>query len=166
MSQASSHLVVIGFDGSPAAEHAIRESAKLLAPRPAVVVTVWKQGLGFELVETPAASLGLPPAPIDIRAAMEIEEETAKHSQRLAQHGAGVANAVGYQAEGIAVADEIDTPVAETLLGVAHERNAGGLVVGAHGHGAIGDLLLGSTTRDVIKRADLPVTVVREPKAS
>jgi nucleotide-binding universal stress UspA family protein len=157
-----SDVVVIGYDGSPASDHAIRESAKLLAPRPAVVVTVWKEGLGFELVETPPASLGLPGAPIDIRTAMEIDQELAANAQRLAQHGAGLADEAGYDAEGIALADDVATPIAETLVDVARERDAAGLVMGAHSHGRLGDILLGSNTRDAIKRSDRPVTVVRE----
>jgi hypothetical protein len=50
-----SGLVVIGYDRSAAAEQAVRESGALLAERPALVVTVWKEGLGFELMELPAA---------------------------------------------------------------------------------------------------------------
>jgi nucleotide-binding universal stress UspA family protein len=35
--------------------------------------------------------------------------------------------------------------------------------MGAHGHGRLSEALLGSTTRDVIHRAECPVVVVREP---
>jgi nucleotide-binding universal stress UspA family protein len=157
--------VVIGFDGSPAAEHAIRDGGRLFAGRPALVVVVWKRGLGFELIETPTASLGLPPAPIDVRTALEIDEEMAHHAQRLAQHGAGVANEAGFRADGLAVADDVDTPIAETLVDVARERDAAGLLLGAHGHGNLTEALLGSNTRDTIKRSDRPVTVVREQRS-
>jgi hypothetical protein len=47
--------IVIGYDGSVAAEHAVREAGELLGGRPALVVVVWNQGLGFELLELPTA---------------------------------------------------------------------------------------------------------------
>jgi nucleotide-binding universal stress UspA family protein len=36
-------------------------------------------------------------------------------------------------------------------------------VVGAHRRGALSELLVGSTTKDLLKRATIPVLVVREP---
>jgi nucleotide-binding universal stress UspA family protein len=61
----------------------------------------------------------------------------------------------------MAVADEVDVPVAETLVNVARERDAAAMVVGAHGHGRLSETLLGSTSRDVIRRAPCPVVVSR-----
>src|SRR6185312_16298236 len=68
--------LIIAFDGTPAAERAIRDAAALLGGRPAVVAVVWKAGLAFELMERPTATIGLPPAPIDVRTALEIDEHT------------------------------------------------------------------------------------------
>src|SRR3954447_3805356 len=116
--------IVIGYDGSHEAEHALREAGALLAGRPALVVVVWKQGLGFELLELPTATIGLPPARIDIRTALEIDRELAESAQRLAQHGAALAGEAGLEAEGMAVADDVDVPVSETLVQVARERDA------------------------------------------
>ena len=55
--------------------------------------------------------------------------------------------------------------IAETIVNVAKERDAAAIVVGAHGHGRLGEVLLGSTSRDVIRRAPCPVIVSREPDA-
>jgi nucleotide-binding universal stress UspA family protein len=156
--------VLIGYDGSPAAEHAIRETAALLGEYPALVVTVWKEGLGMEAVELPAMEVGLPPAPIDVRTALEVEEAMAERAQRLAQRGAGLAREAGFAvAEGLAVADDVEISVAETLVDVAGERGADALAVGAHGHhGKLGEVFLGSVSRDVIRRSSRPVVVVRE----
>ncbi len=54
--------------------------------------------------------------------------------------------------------------VGETLVGIdfvrlAHERDAQALVVGAHGHGRLSEVLLGSTSRSVIRTALCPVRV-------
>jgi nucleotide-binding universal stress UspA family protein len=154
--------IVIGYDGSAAAEHAVREAGELLRGRPALVVVVWKQGLGFELLELPTATIGLPPAQIDIRTAFEIDEAMQERAQRLAQNGAGLAREAGLEAEGLAVADDVDVPVSETIVKVARERDAQAIVVGAHGHGAAAEVILGSTTRDIVRHGPCPVVVVRE----
>jgi nucleotide-binding universal stress UspA family protein len=157
--------VVLAYDGTAGAEHAIREAGELLAGRAALVVVVYKAGIGFELLETPTAALGLPPATLDIRTAMEVDRALAERSQRLAQQGAGIAREAGFpEAEGHAVADDIDTPVAETLVREADQRNAQAIVVGTHGHRGIGEIVLGSTTRDVLRRSHCPVVAVREPE--
>jgi nucleotide-binding universal stress UspA family protein len=154
--------VLIAFDGSPAAEHAIRESAALLGNRTALVVSVWEEGIGFETVELPSATVGLPPVPIDVRTAMEIEEEVQEQAQRLAQHGAELARQAGLEAEGLAVADDVTVTIAETLVNLAQQRDAAVIVMGSHSRGRLSEALLGSTTRDVIRRALCPVLVVRQ----
>ncbi|MDX6684753.1 MAG: Universal stress protein family [Baekduia sp.] len=49
----------------------------------------------------------------------------------------------------------------ETIVRVARERDAAAILIGAHGHGPIGELLLGSATRGVVRHATAPVVVVR-----
>jgi nucleotide-binding universal stress UspA family protein len=154
--------IVIGYDGSPAADRAIQEAGALLAGRPALVVAVWKQGLGFELLELPTATIGLPPVTVDIRTALEIDEAMQERAQRLAQKGAGLARDAGFESEGLAVADDVDVPVSQTIVKVARERDAAAVVVGAHGHGPAAEVILGSTTRDVVRHAPCPVLVVRD----
>jgi nucleotide-binding universal stress UspA family protein len=154
--------ILIGYDGSAAAEHAVREGGELLRGRPALVVVVWKQGLGFELLELPTATIGLPPAKLDIRTALEIDEAMQERAQKLAQKGAGLAREAGFEADGLAVADDVEVPVSETILKVARERDAQAIVLGAHGHGRAFEMILGSTTRDVVRHAPCPVLVVRE----
>jgi nucleotide-binding universal stress UspA family protein len=156
--------VVIGYDGSPAADEAIRESSELLGRRPALVLTVWDADLGFELVQTPPGSLGLEPAALDISAALEINRKLAEHAQRIAQHGAGLAREAGFEADGLAVADEPATTVADTIVRMASERDAQAVVVAAHNKGRLSELLLGSTSREVVRRAEWPVVIVRESR--
>jgi nucleotide-binding universal stress UspA family protein len=155
--------VVIGYDGSSASENAIREAGALLGRgRSALVVVVWKAGLGFELIEVPAASVGMPPAALNVSAALEIDRKLAEHAQRMAQHGAALAREAGFEAEGLAVADAPGASVADTIVRVAGERDAAAVVVGAHGKGRLSEVLLGSTSSDVVRRASWPVVVVRE----
>lgn len=159
--------VLIGYDGSDAAEHAIREAGALLPRRPALVVTVWKAGLGLELVEVPSITPGLPPSSLDIRTALEVDRTMAERAQRIAQEGARIAGESGFEEpEGLAVADDVDVPVAETIARVARERHAQVVAVGGHGYSRVREVLLGAITRDVIRRAPCPVLVVRagEPR--
>lgn len=58
---------------------------------------------------------------------------------------------------------QIGNPAEEIMLEV--DKNDYDLVVmGAHGHGAIADAMLGSVSRRIIRRCSKPVLVVRLPK--
>jgi nucleotide-binding universal stress UspA family protein len=68
----------------------------------------------------------------------------------------------GFEAEGLAVHDEIT--VGRTLVRLAAERDAPAVVVGSHGHRAVRELVMGSTTQEVVRHAPCPALVVRGPK--
>ena len=162
---ADSAPILIAYDGSPSADHAIHEAGRLLAGRQALVVAVDQQGIGFELAELPATSIGAPPAPIDIRAALDVDQELAERSQMMAQHGAVLAREAGLEAEALAVADDEDMPVSETIVNVAREQSADAIVMGAHGHSRLSEAVLGSTSRNVIRGAPCPVVIARPVQA-
>lgn len=65
------------------------------------------------------------------------------------------------------VADEImvtrGDPVDE-ILAHAEDRNCDLIVMGTQGHGILGEILIGSTARRVIRRSKKPVLVVRLPE--
>ena len=153
-------MVLIGYDGTDASEHALREAAEVLAPRRALVVVVWKAGLAFELIELPTSSVGLPPAPLDLRTALETDRSLYAAAQRAAERAAELARTLGLDAEPLVVAEDPEIPVAETLLRLAQERDARVIVVGAHPHGG----LLGSSARAVIRDSQRPVLVARSPE--
>ncbi|MCW2984538.1 MAG: hypothetical protein JWR63_2108 [Conexibacter sp.] len=79
--------ILIAFDGMPAAEHAIREGGPLLAGRAAVVLVVWKEGLGFELVALPTSEIGLPPAAIDVDTALDVDRRLLEAAESQARRG-------------------------------------------------------------------------------
>jgi nucleotide-binding universal stress UspA family protein len=152
--------VVIGYDGSPVADRALAEAAGLLSTRPALVVVVWEAGRAYEEAAWSAITLEVPVPTVDLRTAMELDRALYEAAERTAQHGAGVARSMGMQAGSLVVAD--DVTVADTLVRVASEQDAAALVIGAHNHGALSEVLLGSTSRDVLRHAPCPVVVVRE----
>ena len=64
------------------------------------------------------------------------------------------------------VTDEIlikDGAPAEIIVQTAIEQNCDLVVMGTHGHGAIADVLIGSTAKWVIKQSPIPVLVIRLP---
>ncbi len=149
--------VIIGFDGTPASERAVREAAALFAPRPALVVVVWEAGRAFEAAALPETALEGPAATLDVRIALEGETAAYEAAQRMAEQGAALARHAGLEADGLAVADE--ATVAETLVRLARERDAQSVVIGAHGHHELRKLVLGSTLSGVLRRAPCPVLV-------
>ena len=151
---------VIGYDGSPVAERALEEAAGLLAPRPTLVVVVWEAGRAFEAAAWSAITLDVPVPTVDLRTAMELDQAAYAAAERTAHQGAARARSMGLLAESLVVAD--DVTVADTLVRMAREQDAPVLVIGAHNHGALSEVLLGSTSRDVLRHAPCPVVVVRE----
>ena len=125
------------------------------------MLAVWKAGLGVELLATPAAD-GLPPAPIDIRTGLEIDEAQYENSQRLASNGAALARDLGLDAEALVVAEDPEIPISDTVVRIARERGSSAVVVGERAHGRLEEVFLGSTSRDVIRYAPCPVVVVRD----
>jgi nucleotide-binding universal stress UspA family protein len=146
--------LLIAYDGTPPSERAIRDAAELLGQRRALVTVVRKAALAFELLEPPGATLNLPPAPIDIRTALQIHEQTSEAARRMAQHGAQIAREAGHEAEPLTVAEEPGSTIAETLVRVARERGAPAIAMGLHGHGRRGPLIVGSIT-------DYPLGIVK-----
>jgi nucleotide-binding universal stress UspA family protein len=155
--------ILIGYDGSPIAEHAVRSAAELLGAGKALVVVVWESGSAFELAESYAPVPGEAMVPIDVRGAEEVDHALYETAQKTASQGAAIAREAGLDAEGIAVADDITVP--ETLVKVADEHEAAAIVVGAHNKGRLSKLFLGSVSQGVLRRSTRPVLVVREAAA-
>ncbi|MEY2401459.1 MAG: hypothetical protein QOJ08_1570 [Ilumatobacteraceae bacterium] len=151
--------IIIGYDGSPASDMAVEAAAELFAPRKTLIVTVWEPEQAWTAI-APAGTIT--PVPIDVRVGFELEQALYEGAQRNARRGAELAEKGGLDAEPTVVADKIT--VAETLVRLAEEHDAAAIVLGSHGHNALREVLLGSTTRDVLKKAPCPAVVVREPK--
>ncbi len=58
---------------------------------------------------------------------------------------------------------EIGTP-ADQIVRVCRERKCDLIVMGTHGYGAIKDAIMGGTARKVLRRAHVPVLLVRLPE--
>jgi nucleotide-binding universal stress UspA family protein len=157
--------VLIGFDGSDGSDRALREAGRLLASRRAIVAVVYKQGLGFELMELPTQTLGIPVARIDIEAAIDVDRAMQERAQRLAEQGAALARDAGFaDPEPVVAGDDLETSVAETLVRLGRKHEVDAIVVLRHDRRG-GEWFVGATTRDLIRFAGGTVVVAKPPSA-
>jgi nucleotide-binding universal stress UspA family protein len=147
--------ILIGVDGSPAAERALRRGLQeaLRFELDAVVLHVW--------MPTPY-SAHVPWAGMPYPAAVQatIEEGRAATAQELEQR---VAQIQGEErATGVEVTCETsEGPAAAVLIEASEDAHT--LVIGARGHGGFAGLVLGSVTDQCVRHAACPVLVVPSP---
>lgn len=152
--------ILIAFDGSPAAVEAVERAAGLLGQgRRAVILTVWEPGLLTAAVAPIPGGLGAPVPPPDVEQVQELDRSEEEHADRIAAEGAEIAGRNGLEATTVVSRDE--SSVAQTILRVADEHDAGAIVIGSRRHSAIASVLLGSTTEAVLHRTSRPLLVIR-----
>jgi nucleotide-binding universal stress UspA family protein len=142
--------IVIGYDGSAGADHAIATAAHLFPGADALIVTVDEPVLetvaGAELVSA-GVWLDLP----------EAEQGALDAASRTADAGATRATAGGLHATAQPV---VSAPAWSEIGRVASEVGADAVVVGSRGHGALVGALLGSVSEALVRHAGRPVLVV------
>lgn len=156
---ASDRPVLIAYDGSPAARQAVADAAEILRSRRAIVVTVWEAGLAYVGSAMPPDGMMMSPT-VDPALALSVDREIHHQAERISADGAALAKSLGFDAEPLAAAD--DGNVAETILNVARSRDVAAIVVGSRGLGGLRARLEGSTSKDLLKHAHVPVIVVHE----
>ena len=143
--------VLIGTDGSPVSLRAARTGMSLLGrPDQVTLLTVLNEIPGGENDGFQAETYT--PEEQEEMYRTEIDNAQAE----LARTAEGLS---GIRVDKrIAAGDH----VADTISAVAAELGVDVIVVGAHGRGALGRLLLGSVSEHVVRHAPCPVLVVRE----
>ena len=149
-------MILIAYDGSEDARHAITGAAKLFPEKPATILTVWQR-----FIETMAASGAGMTAVLDYD---EIDAAAEKAAQDQAAEGAKVASEAGMHATARTAVSA--GRVAEAILYAAAELEAEAIVMGSRGLGGVKSLLLGSVSHAVLQRADRPVVVVPSPEVA
>lgn len=139
--------VLLGYDGCEMAKHAIEEAGRQLpSGREALVVCVWQPvDVGFVLPEGRRLNAA------DAREVCRAAEETAAQ-------GAALAQAAGFQAQGVAVEA---APTWKGIVEMAEDRGASLIVLGAHRRRGLKGHLLGSVTAAVVKHTTFTVLVVQ-----
>jgi nucleotide-binding universal stress UspA family protein len=146
--------LVLCYDGSDDAKHAIERAGHLLGGRDALVVTVWH----------PAPQLGsyaFAGATDSMFDFVEVNRAAAELGARVAADGARIAQLAGLRAEPLAV--EATGPVWKTIVDIADRNDATTIVMGSRGLAGLRSMLLGSVSSAIVHHADRPTLVIRQP---
>jgi nucleotide-binding universal stress UspA family protein len=154
--------LLIAFDGSAAAEAAVRAAAALFPGAGATVLTIREPAVGPATTFRAGGAL-MPPELVE-RSLTGLERELVAEAETAAAHGARLAEAAGLTAEP-AVAPGARQPW-EPILAAAAERSADLVVCGTRGRGPVARSVLGSTSSSLLHHADRAVLVVPEADIS
>jgi nucleotide-binding universal stress UspA family protein len=141
------------FDGSDDAAAAISKAGELLAPRPAIVLSVWEPVRVWE----PWDPVTIVSAPLGRLVAKEVDLDqiVADLARDKAEHGVALARAAGFDA----TARVAGGKTWEAICEVADELDAEPIVIGSRGMGRAQSALLGSVSCAVIAHARRAVLV-------
>ena len=137
--------ILICYDGSEGAKHAIQAAAGLLDGHPAVVLAV---GPPLTAEESYAALGTLVPS---------FQELNEQQALERAKEGAELAASAGFSAEARA---EVAAPTWEGVIHVADEIDAAAIVIGSRGLTGVKEALSGSVSHAVAEHAGRPVLIV------
>jgi nucleotide-binding universal stress UspA family protein len=141
--------VLFCFDGSDGSRTALTAAAERIKPADAVVLTVWTPA-AVQLARAGSFIVAIPNEG-------EVDEQEAASAQKIAEDGAAAARKRGYNA--VARVAEADESVAKTIDQVAEEVDAGLIVCGQRGRGAITSALLGSVSHALAAHTKRPVLI-------
>jgi nucleotide-binding universal stress UspA family protein len=142
--------ILICYDGSDSAKHAIDAAAEILGPRRAVVLDV-----GSPLTAAESLAVMAPVAP-----SAAFEELNEDDARQRAQVGADRARRAGFDAESRA---DLAAPTWQGIIDVADEIDAAVIVLGSRGLNGARELLEGSVSHEVAQHAGRPLLIVPPP---
>jgi nucleotide-binding universal stress UspA family protein len=133
--------IVVGFDGSSAAERALDRAAELAGAEGRVVIVT--------------ATVSLPPTAMSDEPVLDSPSPDQRDA--LLDRAATSLRARGLEPELFAA----DAAPADALMQAARDANADLIVVGSTGAGYVTRAIVGSTAENVVRRAPCDVLVVR-----
>jgi nucleotide-binding universal stress UspA family protein len=141
--------VLFCYDGSDGSKTALTAAVEVIKPADAVVLVVWVPA-AVQLARAGSFIVAIPNEG-------EVDEQEAATAQQIAEEGAAAARRRGYNASPrIAQANE---SVARTIDDIAQEIDAGLVVCGQRGRGAIGSALLGSVSHALAAHTKRPLLI-------
>lgn len=149
--------LVLCYDGSEDARHAVQRAGALFAGDHVLVLTVWQPpgGLG---------SFAWSGATESMDDFVEIDRSAAELAGRVAREGASIAQAAGLDAEPVAV--KATGSIWTTIVEIADRHDAATIIMGSRGLTGLRSRLLGSVSSAVVHHADRPTLVVQQPVTS
>lgn len=147
--------VLFCYDGSDGSKTALTAAAAVIKPADAVVLAVWTPAVVL-LARAGSFVVAVPNEG-------ELDEQEAAKALETAEQGAARARERGYNASArVAQANE---SVARTIDEIAEEIDAGLVVCGQRGRGAVGSALLGSVSHALAAHAKRPVLIAPQHPA-
>jgi nucleotide-binding universal stress UspA family protein len=141
--------VLFCYDGSDGSKTALTAAVELIRPADAVVLVVWMPA-AVQLARAGSFVVAVPNEG-------EIDEEEATIARQIAEEGAAGARGHGYNAA--ARIEQATESVAKTIDEIAQEVDAGLIVCGQRGRGAIGSALLGSVSHALAVHTKRPLLI-------
>jgi nucleotide-binding universal stress UspA family protein len=141
--------VLFCYDGSDGSKTALGAAVELIKPGDAVVLVVWMPA-AVQLARAGSFVVAVPNEG-------EIDEQEAARAQQIAEEGAAGARRRGYNAS--ARTAQASESVARTIDEIAREIDAGLIVCGQRGRGALGSALLGSVSHTLAAHTKRPVLI-------
>ena len=141
--------VLFCYDGSEGSKTALGGVIDLIKPGDAVVLVVWTRAI----VQLARAGSFL----VDIPNEGEIDDQEAARAQQIAEEGAADARRRGYNAS--ALVAQAEEGVAKTIDDVAQEIDAGLIVCGQRGRGALRSAVLGSVSHALASHTKRPLLI-------
>jgi nucleotide-binding universal stress UspA family protein len=158
-------MIVLCYDGSASAKHAIETAHALVGQAPALLLHAW---------EPPTSYLGPDPfGGIETWSGpqvVELEAMATERANRTVEYGVELARSAGFSVDGRL--ERSAGAIWRTILDVADECDAQLVVAGARGLSPLQSLLLGSVTTPLVHHATRPLLIVplpaeaRKPEAS
>jgi nucleotide-binding universal stress UspA family protein len=143
--------ILLCYDGSDDAGTAIELAGSLFPGRETVSVCFWQ----------PFAQVAKRFAINLLEIVQEAESVNGRESalaQEIADAGAAIATRAGLASSGKAV--EVSKPIDEAIIAYADEIDTPVIVLGARGRSAMGSMLLGDVSHDVVQRSTRAVLLV------
>src|ERR1700722_15681140 len=145
---------LVCYDGSDESNRGLESIRGLLAPSEVVILTVW-QPLVTKLAET--GSFGV----FALDDETEVDELEEQAARAAAEQAVERARSAGHTAT--ARVEEAQQAAWMKIIEVANEIDAGLIVCGTRGRGAIKTALLGSVSRAVLTHSGRPVLIAPAP---
>jgi nucleotide-binding universal stress UspA family protein len=145
------------YDGSPDAAYAIEMAGELAGGGEALVLNAWSPPSAFFLEGRFIDDESSPLAP----AAKEFDSAAAEEAERIAEEGAELARAAGFDVTHLT--ERSKGAIWNTIVRIAHERNVRAVVVGSQGMSAFQRAVLGSSALAIVSHCDRPVIVIPFP---